>query len=83
MCAEEGWTMGLTMGHGKDPRAEELHNLRVALATFALQLDAFEMRANGALRVAGRAASTREASIRKASVAVPWADRKRDSEGGK
>jgi len=71
--------MGLTMGHGKDPRAEELHNLRVALATFALQLDAFEMRANGALR----AASMREASIRKASVAVPWADRKRDSEGGK
>jgi len=75
--------MGLTMGHGEDARAEELHNLRVALATFALQLDAFEMRANGALRAAGRAASMREASIRKASVAVPWADRKRDSEGGK
>jgi hypothetical protein len=25
-------------------RAQELHNLRLALATFALQLDAFEMR---------------------------------------
>ncbi len=75
--------MGPTMGHGKDARAEELHNLRVALATFALQLDAFEMRANGALLAAGRAASIREASARKVSIAVPWADRKRDSEGGK
>jgi hypothetical protein len=27
-----------------DPRAEELINLRLALATFALQLDAFEAR---------------------------------------
>jgi hypothetical protein len=27
-----------------DARAEELHNLRLALATFALQLDAFEVR---------------------------------------
>jgi hypothetical protein len=27
-----------------DARAEELHNLKLALATFALQLDAFEMR---------------------------------------
>jgi hypothetical protein len=28
----------------RDPRAEELHNLKLALATFALQLDAFEAR---------------------------------------
>jgi hypothetical protein len=27
-----------------DPRAKELNNLRLALATFALQLDAFEAR---------------------------------------
>jgi hypothetical protein len=28
----------------RDPRAEELNNLRLALATFALQLDSFEAR---------------------------------------
>jgi hypothetical protein len=28
----------------RDPRAEELNNLRLALAAFALQLDAFEAR---------------------------------------
>jgi hypothetical protein len=70
--------MGLTMGHGEDARAEELDNLRVALATFALQLDAFEMRANGALL-----AARREASMRKASIAVPRTNRPRDSEGGR
>jgi hypothetical protein len=31
----------------RDPRAEELINLRLALATFALQLDAFETRVRG------------------------------------
>jgi hypothetical protein len=31
------------MGHRDDQRAEELNNLRLALATFALQLDAFEV----------------------------------------
>ena len=31
-------------GHRDDARAKELNNLRLALATFALQLDAFEMR---------------------------------------
>jgi hypothetical protein len=31
-------------GDRDDARAEELNNLRLALATFALQLDAFEMR---------------------------------------
>jgi hypothetical protein len=29
---------------GDEARTKELHNLRVALATFALQLDAFELR---------------------------------------
>ena len=28
----------------RDPRAEELHNLKLALATFALHLNAFEAR---------------------------------------
>jgi hypothetical protein len=28
----------------RDPRADELHNLKLALATFALQLDGFEAR---------------------------------------
>ena len=62
----------------EDARAEELHNLRLALATFALQLDAFEMRASGALL-----AARREASMRKASIAVPRPNRPPDSEGGK
>ncbi len=61
------------MGQGEDARAKELHNLRLALATFALQLDAFEMRAKGALLAAGREAST----------AVLRPNRLRDSEGGK
>ena len=30
--------------HGSDPRAEELNSLRLALATFAVKLDAFEAR---------------------------------------
>jgi hypothetical protein len=64
---------GLTMGQGEDARAKELHNLRLALATFALQLDVFEMRAKGALLAAGREAST----------AVLRPNRLRDSEGGK
>jgi hypothetical protein len=38
------------MGHRHDARAEELDNLRLALATFALQLDVFEMRTNESLR---------------------------------
>jgi hypothetical protein len=33
--------------HGGDPRAEELNSLRLALATFALKLDAFEARIAG------------------------------------
>jgi hypothetical protein len=45
----------------------------LALATFALQLDAFEMRASGALL----------AVRRQASIAMPRRDGSRDSEGGK
>jgi hypothetical protein len=41
----------LNMNH-QDARAKELHNLRLALATFALQLDAFEMRIRAARLVA-------------------------------
>jgi hypothetical protein len=32
------------MKHGDNARIEESNNLRLALATFALQLDAFEVR---------------------------------------
>lgn len=38
----------------QDARAEELNNLRLALATFAVQLDAFEMRAGEALKAGVR-----------------------------
>ena len=41
------------MSRGRDARAEELSNLRLALATFALQLDAFELRAREGLLAAG------------------------------
>jgi hypothetical protein len=42
----------LTMDQRDDARAEELNNLRLALATFALQLDIFEMRmGGGSLRI--------------------------------
>jgi hypothetical protein len=37
------------MNHRDDARTEELNNLRLALATFVLQLDAFEMRTHGGL----------------------------------
>lgn len=36
-----------------DARAEELDNLKLALATFALQLEAFELRAREGLLAAG------------------------------
>jgi hypothetical protein len=41
------------MIRGHDARAEELSNLRLALATFALQLDAFELQARDGLLAAG------------------------------
>jgi hypothetical protein len=43
-----------TANRRHDARAEERNNLRLALATFALQLDAFEMRAGEALRTGVR-----------------------------
>ena len=61
------------MSYRKDERAEELDNLRLALATFALQLDAFEIRASDALLAARR----------EASVAIPRLGGSRDAEGGK
>jgi hypothetical protein len=39
-----------TSDHREDARAKELTNLRLALAMFALQLDAFEMRTGELLR---------------------------------
>jgi hypothetical protein len=60
-------------GHGKDARAEELDNLRLALATFALQLDAFEIRTGDALLAARR----------EASIATAKPDDARPSKGGK
>jgi hypothetical protein len=45
------------MEQGQDARTRELDNLRLALATFALQLDTFELRANGALRAADKNAA--------------------------
>ena len=62
----------MTMGRREDARAAELHNLRLALATFALHLDAFEMRASGALLAAGR----------EPSIAAPRPGRPVDSKGG-
>jgi hypothetical protein len=41
------------MVRSHDARAEELSNLRLALATFALQLDSFELRAREGLLAAG------------------------------
>jgi hypothetical protein len=38
------------MDRGDDARAEELNNLRLALATFAMHLDVFDMRTNPASR---------------------------------
>ena len=43
----------ITMDHRHDARSEELDNLRLALATFALHLDAFEWQAREGLIAAG------------------------------
>jgi hypothetical protein len=43
----------IVMDPWDNARAEELHNLRLALATFALQLDAFEVRVHGSTSRAG------------------------------
>jgi hypothetical protein len=42
------------MSPSSDPRIGELTRLKLALATFALQLDAFELRAHGALSPTGQ-----------------------------
>jgi hypothetical protein len=42
------------MKYDKDARAEELDHLKLALATFALQLDAFEMRTHDVLLAVGK-----------------------------
>ena len=42
------------MNSWNDPRARELKRLQLALATFALQLDAFELRTDSVLRAIGR-----------------------------
>jgi hypothetical protein len=63
----------LTMDQRDDARAEELNNLRLALATFALQLDAFEMRTNqGPLR-----AGTKPGTLRRRVILVAGFRRKR------
>jgi hypothetical protein len=41
-------TRGLVVDHRDNARIEELNNLRLALATFALHLDAFEMKVSKA-----------------------------------
>ncbi len=62
------------MDHGEDARAEELHNLRLALATFALQLDAFEMRTSRVLLGAGTKSG-------KSAIPTLWPIRLQASEG--
>jgi len=42
------------MDSWNDPRARELKRLQLALTTFALQLDAFELRTDSVLRSIGR-----------------------------
>jgi hypothetical protein len=42
------------MNSWNDPRAGELNRLQLALATFALQLDAFELQTDEVLRSMGR-----------------------------
>jgi hypothetical protein len=43
--------------HGEDARAVEREHLKLALATFALQLDAFEMRTQSVLLSFGKPAN--------------------------
>jgi hypothetical protein len=42
------------MKHGEDARAQELVHLKLALTTFALHLDAFEMRTKDILLKVGK-----------------------------
>jgi hypothetical protein len=56
-----------------DPRLKELTRLKLALATFALQLDVFEVRARGALCSIGQSGED----------ARRHEPRKADNKGGK
>jgi hypothetical protein len=42
------------MSTSNDPRLRELNRLKLAMATFALQLDTFEVRAHGVMLSIGR-----------------------------
>jgi hypothetical protein len=58
------WFREVSM-NGRDPRSDELNNLKLALATFALHLDAFEARVEGSVRTkyeAGRSSHARRRS---------------------
>jgi hypothetical protein len=61
----------LTMNHPEDARIQERDNIKIALATFALQLDAFEMRMHRARLAFGQEAGSR----------VPLPERLQSSEG--
>jgi hypothetical protein len=50
------------MDHQEGARIQERDNMKIALATFALQLDVFEMRMNGARLAVGRGAGLRVSS---------------------
>jgi hypothetical protein len=41
--------MSGVMSTSRDPRVRELNRLKLAMATFALQLDTFEVRAHGVI----------------------------------
>jgi hypothetical protein len=47
------------MSSSNELRVRELNRLKLALATFALQLDAFEERTHGVLRLIGRSSEDR------------------------
>jgi hypothetical protein len=54
---------GLVVDHRDDARIEELNNLRLALATFALHLDTFEMQISEAASGLGPIDSARPRDI--------------------
>jgi hypothetical protein len=60
------------MSSSIDPRVRELARLKLALATFALQLDTFEVRAHGVL-----------SSIGQSDDALGYEPRKGSKKGGK
>lgn len=63
------------MDQGNDARTKELNNLRLALATFAVQLDAFELR-TGRRRLGTGAGSG--IPVQRASIGRGPAEGKRD-----